>query len=368
MSNQKPKYIISGGGTGGHIFPAIAIANALKELQPEAEFLFVGALGRMEMERVPAAGYKIVGLPIMGFPRKPTLQWIKVIRGLIQSSRMARKIVRDFKPNAAIGVGGYASGPLLKAAASMGVPTLIQEQNSYAGITNKLLSKRANKICVAYEQMDRFFPKEKICITGNPIRKTLIDDVPSKVDAIKHFNLDPEKKLILIIGGSLGARTVNESVIANVEQIQNSGYQVLWQTGKLYFDNIQEQLKDVQTDQIHQTMFIDRMDLAYAAADVVISRAGASSISELCLVQKPCVLVPSPNVAEDHQTKNAMSLVRKNAAILVKDSEAKEELFQTTFKLLNDESTMDAMSKNLGDMAKPNAAEEIAKMIISLKK
>jgi len=321
------RIIISGGGTGGHIFPAVAIANALKAKRPDTEILFVGALGRMEMQRVPAAGYNIKGLPICGFNRKNLLKNFAVLFKLWKSQRMAKKIIKDFKPVVAVGVGGYASGPTLNQCASMGIPCLIQEQNSYAGVTNKLLAKKASKICVAYEGMERFFPKDKIVLTGNPVRQQLLDTQLTKAEALRTFGLEPSKKTILIVGGSLGARTINDSVMAHLDELQNSGVQVIWQTGKNYFENIKQQLAEKSPmPALKPTDFIADMGAAYRAADLVISRAGASSISEFCLIGKPVILVPSPNVAEDHQTKNAMALVNRQAAQFVSDAEAPQKL------------------------------------------
>lgn len=323
MGNEL-RVIISGGGTGGHIFPAVSIANAIKQMQPDAKILFVGALGRMEMQRVPAAGYEIKGLPIQGFDRKHLLKNIKVLYKIWKSQRMARKIIRDFRPQVAVGVGGYASGPTLNMAAAAGIPCLLQEQNSYAGVTNKLLAKKAAKICVAYEGMERFFLADKIMLTGNPVRQQLLDTTISKADALHTFGLDASKKTVLIVGGSLGARTLNESVLTHLEQIRHSGVQFIWQTGKYYYDKIMERLgkEKAKPDNLVVTDFISDMGAAYKAADVVVSRAGAGSISEFCLLGKPVILVPSPNVAEDHQTKNALALVNRQAALYVKDVEA----------------------------------------------
>ena len=315
------RVIISGGGTGGHIFPAVSIANAIKALRPEAKILFVGALGRMEMQRVPAAGYEIKGLPIQGFDRKNLLKNIKVLYKIWKSQRMAKKIITDFRPQVAVGVGGYASGPTLNMAAAKGIPCLLQEQNSYAGVTNKLLAKKAAKICVAYEGMERFFPAEKIMMTGNPVRQQLLDTTISHEDAVRSFGFDPTKKTVLIVGGSLGARTLNESVLQHLDDIRESGVQFIWQTGKYYSAEISERMKGQDVPNLTITDFISDMGAAYKAADLVVSRAGAGSISEFCLLGKPVILVPSPNVAEDHQTKNAMALVNKQAALYVKDGQ-----------------------------------------------
>ncbi len=314
------RIIISGGGTGGHIFPAVSIANAIKEQHPDTEILFVGAEGRMEMQRVPAAGYKIIGLPVAGFDRKNLLKNFSVLIKLFRSQLKARQIIKEFKPDAAVGVGGYASGPTLKMAGMMGIPTLIQEQNSYAGVTNKLLAKKACKICVAYEGMERFFDKEKIILTGNPVRQGLLNSSINREKAIQSFGLDPQKKTILIVGGSLGARTINNCVMQGLEKIKNSGVQFIWQTGKFYINEAKATVaKAGEIPMLHTTDFISDMAAAYTAADLVISRAGAGSISEFCLLQKPVILVPSPNVAEDHQTKNALALVNKEAALYVND-------------------------------------------------
>ena len=322
---MKPKFIISGGGTGGHIFPAISIANALKKRLPDCEILFVGALGRMEMERVPAAGYPIEGLPVSGFDRKNLLRNVKVLMNLFRSLMLARRIIRRFQPDVAIGVGGYASAPTLRAASAFGIPTVIQEQNSYAGVTNKLLAKKAARICVAYEGMERFFPKDKIILTGNPVRQDLFSVAPGTKEAYDFFNLDPTKKTILVVGGSLGARTVNQSIIAGLEKLAKTDIQIIWQTGKFYIENAHAAAEPFACKNLIVTDFVSRMDLAYSIADLVISRAGASSISELCLLAKPVILVPSPNVAEDHQTQNALALVRKDAAVMIKDVDAKNQ-------------------------------------------
>ena len=365
-SNSQPRFIISGGGTGGHIFPAISIANALKESYPEADILFVGAIGRMEMERVPAAGYPIEGLPVSGFDRKNMLRNVKVVWNLLRSILKARKIIRRFKPDVAIGVGGYASAPVLRAASAFGVPTLIQEQNSYAGVTNKLLAKKAARICVAYDEMERFFPKDKIVKTGNPVRQDLFAVAPKAEAAYQFFGLDPAKKTILIVGGSLGARTINQSVIAHLETLANSEVQVIWQTGKFYIEDAEKAFKPFGCKQIIVTAFVSRMDYAYSAADLVISRAGASSISELCLLAKPAVLVPSPNVAEDHQTKNAMALVKHDAAVMIRDAEAKDKMIPEALKLIQDTSKMTALSKNILNLAEQNSAGRIAEEVKKL--
>ena len=362
------KVIISGGGTGGHIFPAISIANAIREKLPDTEFLFVGALGRMEMQRVPDAGYNIKGLPVQGFDRKNMLKNIKVVWNLMRSRRQARKILRKFAPDIAIGVGGYASGPTLDQATKLGIPTLIQEQNSYAGVTNKLLAKKADRICVAYSGMERFFPAESIVFTGNPVRQNLLDRSVSREEAVKAFGLDPAKRTILIVGGSLGAKTLNDSVLGSISLIrQQKNVQIIWQTGKYYSEKIEEQLSEMkQPDNLYANAFISDMRMAYAAADLVISRAGASSISELCMLGKPCILVPSPNVAEDHQTKNALALVDKDAAIYVKDADARRKLIANAINTVEDTERLSTLGKNILQLAKPNAASDIADIAIEL--
>lgn len=364
------RIIISGGGTGGHIFPAVSIAGALKKKYPGTEILFVGAEGRMEMQRVPAEGYSIVGLPICGLDRKNPLKNIAVLLKFIKSLWKARKIIKDFKPHAAVGVGGYASGPTLKTAALMGIPTLIQEQNSYAGVTNKMLAKGAERICVAYEGMERFFPKEKIILTGNPIRQGLADNQTTREEGIRAFGLDPNKRTILIIGGSLGARTMNESVLRKLDMIkQTDDVQFIWQTGKFYHQEIQEQLKKHgELPMLYVTDFISRMDEAYAAADLVISRAGAGSISEFCVLKKPVILVPSPNVAEDHQTQNALALVKKEAALYIKDVEAPETLIPQAIATVTDKALLEKLSQNIVQLAYTNSAEIIADEVYKLAK
>ena len=361
------RIIISGGGTGGHIFPAVSIANAIKELRPDTEILFVGAEGRMEMHRVPAAGYPIKGLPVAGFDRKNLFKNIPVLIKLFKSQRLARKIVKDFQPHAAVGVGGYASGPTLKVAGSMGIPTLLQEQNSYAGVTNKLLAKQAKKICVAYEGMDRFFDKEKIILTGNPIRQGLLNHSTTREEAISTFGLDPNKRTILILGGSLGARTINQCLIENLDKVKSSGVQFIWQTGKIYIEEAKAAVtKAGELPMLHVTDFISDMATAYCAADLVISRAGAGSISEFCLLQKPVILVPSPNVAEDHQTKNALALVNKNAALYVKDIEAKDLLLDKAIEAVKQPDLLKNLSKNITELAFTDSANIIAKEVIKL--
>ena len=361
------RIIISGGGTGGHIFPAVSIANAIKEQRPDTEILFVGAEGRMEMHRVPAAGYPIKGLPIAGFNRKNLFKNIPVLIKLFKSQQMAKAIIKEFKPHAAVGVGGYASGPTLKVAGNMGIPTLLQEQNSYAGVTNKLLAKQAHKICVAYEGMERFFEKEKIILTGNPVRQDLLNHTASQAEAIKSFGLDPNKKTILVLGGSLGARTINNCIIQNLDKIKNSDVQFIWQTGKIYIEEARDSVsKTGGLSMIHVTDFISNMGIAYRAADLVISRAGAGSISEFCLLQKPVILVPSPNVAEDHQTKNALALVNKNAALYVKDVDAKDKLVDEALQAIKQPELLTNLSKNIAELAFTDSANVIAKEVIQL--
>ena len=361
------RIIISGGGTGGHIFPALSIADAIKSKYPDAEILFVGAENRMEMQRVPEAGYPIVGLPVMGFDRSNPLRNIKVLWKLFVSRLKARKVIKDFAPQVAVGVGGYASGPTLNIAAKMDIPTLIQEQNSYAGVTNKLLAKKAKMICVAYEGMERFFPHEKLKITGNPVRTALLDR-GSREECAKAMNLDPAKKCILLIGGSLGARTMNESMMHSLGTIKaNPNIQFVWQTGKYYYKEITERVEKAgKPANLTITDFVSDMTSALGVADLVISRAGAGSISEFALLGKAVILVPSPNVAEDHQTKNAMALVEKGAAILIRDSEAQEKLVATAIETVYAEETLASLSSNISKMAKPKAAEEIAEEVILL--
>ena len=363
------RVIISGGGTGGHIFPAVSIANAVKALRPDAKVLFVGALGRMEMQRVPAAGYEIKGLPIRGFFRplwKPAN--IGVAIDYLRSKWLAKKLLRQFKPQVAVGVGGYASSAALGAANSLGIPTLLQEQNSYAGLANKTLAKKAEKICVAYEGMERFFPAEKILLTGNPVRQQLLETAISREEAVRSFGFDPQKKTILLVGGSLGARTVNESVLQHLDAIKDSGIQFIWQTGKYYSAEISERMKGLDVPNLKVTDFITDMGTAYKAADLVISRAGAGSISEFCLLGKPVILVPSPNVAEDHQTKNALALVNKQAALYVKDAEATGILIPLAIDTVKDAQKLQDLSKNILKMALPDSAEIIAKEVIKLAK
>lgn len=359
--------IVSGGGTGGHIFPAVSIANAVMRLRPDAKILFIGAQGRMEMQRVPAAGYEIKGLPIRGFFRplwKPANVGVAI--DYLKSKWLAKKLLKEFKPDVAVGVGGYASSAALGAANSLGIPTLIQEQNSYAGLANKQLASKAKKICVAYEGMERFFPKEKILLTGNPVRQALLETTMSREEAVRSLGFDPTKKTILLVGGSLGARTINESVLQHLDLVEQTDVQFLWQTGKYYYADIQQRLKDKLLPNLKATDFISDMGAAYRAADLVISRAGASSISEFCLIGKPVILVPSPNVAEDHQTKNALALANRDAALYVKDSEAPATLLQLALDTVADETRLHALSENVLKLALPDSADIIAKEVIKL--
>jgi len=360
------RIIISGGGTGGHIFPAIAIANALKEMHPQIKILFVGANGKIEMQKVPAAGYEIKGLPIRGFERRLTLRNFSTLFGLFKSVILSRKIIKDFKPDAVVGVGGYASGPVVYVASSKGIPALLQEQNSYAGITNKLLAKRAKRICVAYDGMENFFEKNKIVKTGNPVRKDLYENNSVKKTALNFFGLDEQKKTVLVLGGSGGARTLNESIIGKLEKISTSDIQFIWQTGKFYHQKSLEALNGYQKNNIKILDFIGRMDLAYKAADIVVSRAGAGTISELCLVKKASILVPSPNVSEDHQTKNAMNLVKNKAAILIKDVEANAKLVEQVLDLASNDILMAELSENISKLAIHDSDKLIAREILAL--
>lgn len=358
------RIIISGGGTGGHIFPAISIANAVREILPDAKILFVGAIGRMEMQRVPEAGYEIIGLPVMGFDRKHLFRNVKVLYNLLISQIKAYSIIKQFDPDIAVGVGGYASGPTLKVASMLGIPTLIQEQNSYAGVTNKLLARKAVKICVAYDGMERFFEKSKIVMTGNPVRQNMLCTTLTKDEAVTKFGLVPKKRTVLVIGGSLGARTLNNALINNKEKVASADVQFIWQTGKLYYAKVKEALGDVRNVSVNE--FISDMGAAYKAADLVVSRAGASSISELELLGKPVVLVPSPNVAEDHQTKNAMALVNKNAAVCVRDSEVDSRLFDTISELLDNPVRLNDMSVNIAKLGNADSAKHIAEEILKI--
>lgn len=361
------KVIVSGGGTGGHIFPAISIANAIKNLCPNAEILFVGAEGRMEMQRVPAAGYAIKGLPVAGFDRAHLLKNISVLWKLLKSRRLAKQILKEFKPDVVVGVGGYASGPTLNMAAQLHIPTLIQEQNSYAGVTNKLLARSAKKICVAYDHMERFFPKNKILLTGNPVRQALTQCTLTRAETCRKLGFDPVRPTMLIIGGSLGARTINESVLQHLDEIAASRVQIVWQTGGYYFENIKQQLQEKGCpENLKVTDFIQHMDEAYRATDLVISRAGASSISELCLLGKPSILVPSPNVAEDHQTKNAMALVEKNAAVYVADAEARKKLMKEALSLVNNIAKLKELGANAQKMGIADSDVRIAEEVLKL--
>ena len=360
------RVIISGGGTGGHIFPAVSIANAIKAKHPEAKILFVGAEERMEMQRVPAAGYEIKGLPIKGFNRAHKLKNVAVLWDLFKSLRLARKIIRQFQPMVAVGVGGYASGATLYECAKMGIPCLIQEQNSYAGVTNKLLAKRVQKICVAYEGMERFFPADKLIMTGNPVRQNVLDSPLSVQEARKAFGLEPDKKTILIVGGSLGARTMNESIQQHLDLVKDSGLQFIWQTGKYYNAKIMEFMKGKELPNLKILDFVSDMGAAYKAADLVISRAGASSISEFQLIGKPVILVPSPNVAEDHQRKNAMALVNRHAALYVEDAEAPDKLLKLAIETVNDDAELKALAENVRKMGLKNAADVIADEVLKL--
>lgn len=378
INNKAPRIIISGGGTGGHIFPAVSIANAIRELCPEAEILFVGAEGRMEMQRVPDAGYRIIGLPVAGFDRQHLWRNFSVILKLLRSQWKARKIIKEFRPQVAVGVGGYASGPTLKTAGMMGIPTLIQEQNSYAGVTNKLLAQKAGRICVAYEGMEKFFPSEKILLTGNPVRQSLLDNQITRETAASAFGFNPNLKTVLVLGGSLGARTINQTLAAGLALMKaHPEVQFIWQTGKIYIDQVKaaitaftgEAVRNARVGSIpnlYVTDFIKNMNNAYTLADLVISRAGAGSISEFCLLGKPVILVPSPNVAEDHQTKNALALVNKDAALYVKDAEAQEKLLDTALETVADDELLKQLSVNIAKLALPDSARIIAEEVLKL--
>ena len=366
VSLQPLKIIISGGGTGGHIFPAIAIANAIKALRPDTEFLFVGAEGKMEMEKVPAAGYKIEGLWISGFQRKLTMSNLAFPFKVISSLMKAKRILKKFKPDAVIGTGGFASGPMLQVAAKNKIVTLIQEQNSYPGITNKILSRRVDRICVAYNGMEKYFPKEKILLTGNPVRQDILSLEGKRERGLETFGLAPNKKTILVIGGSLGARTINESILNCLETFEKNNIQLVWQTGKGFYETAKHAVSKYVEKGIKAFDFIQKMDHAYAVADIVISRAGASSVSELCLVKKPCILIPSPNVAEDHQTKNAMALVTYHAALLLKDMDARERLCADALNLISDVEQCYKLSENISRMAFQDSAKVIANEVLSL--
>lgn len=378
INNKAPRIIISGGGTGGHIFPAVSIANAIRELCPEAEILFVGAEGRMEMQRVPDAGYRIIGLPVAGFDRQHLWRNFSVILKLLRSQWKARKIIKEFRPQVAVGVGGYASGPTLKTAGMMGIPTLIQEQNSYAGVTNKLLAQKADRICVAYEGMEKFFPSEKILLAGNPVRQSLLDNQITRETAASAFGFNPNLKTVLVLGGSLGARTINQTLAAGLALMKaHPEVQFIWQTGKIYIDQEKaaitaftgEAVRNARVGSIpnlYVTDFIKNMNNAYTLADLVISRAGAGSISEFCLLGKPVILVPSPNVAEDHQTKNALALVNKDAALYVKDAEAQEKLLDTALETVADDELLKQLSVNIAKLALPDSARIIAEEVLKL--
>lgn len=364
--SKKTKIIISGGGSGGHIFPAVSIANAYIKKYPDTEILFIGAEGKMEMEKVPAAGYKIVGLPVVGMKRKLSLSMFSFLFKVLKSLNKAKRIIREFKPDAVVGVGGYASGPALRAAAALKIPCLIQEQNSYAGVTNKLLAKKATKICVAYDNMERFFPIEKIIKTGNPVRDD-IKNIPNKSEeAFKFFGLNREKPVLFVVGGSLGARTINESMALGLKKLIDNDIQIIWQTGKTYFPQAKEIIADINSHVIYMNDFIYRMDLAYSAADIIISRAGASTISELCIVGKPVIFVPSPNVAEDHQTKNAKALTDINAAIMISDIQSREKLIDEAISLLSDTNKKLELAKNIKLLELPDAANIIAEEVHKL--
>jgi len=363
MSNR---VIISGGGTGGHIYPAIAIANALQSLNPDTEILFVGALGKMEMEKVPRAGYRIEGLPIVGIKREISLDNLAFPFKLANSLLKAKSIIKEFKPDVAVGVGGFASGPLLMMASFQGIPTLIQEQNSYAGITNKFLAKKAGKICVAYPGMEAFFPKEKLVMLGNPVRSDIVDVSSKRKEALAHFGFSDKQKTLFVMGGSLGARSINESLDKGIATLVNAGYQVLWQTGKGFIDQAKATISSLDTDKVKAFEFIYEMDLAYAVADVVVSRAGALSVSELCLAAKPAILVPYPAAAEDHQTKNALSLLEQNAAVLIRDNRTQQDLVAEAMNLLGDIMKQEELKMNIKKLAKPTAASDIAAEVLKL--
>jgi UDP-N-acetylglucosamine--N-acetylmuramyl-(pentapeptide) pyrophosphoryl-undecaprenol N-acetylglucosamine transferase len=363
---QHLKIIISGGGTGGHIFPAIAIASEIITRKPDAEILFVGAEGRMEMEKVPQAGFNITGLPVEGLHRRLTIKNLNVIFKFLKSLKKAKKIVQSFKPDVVVGVGGYASGPLVRMASKLGIPVLIQEQNSYAGITNRLLAHKANTICVAYEGMEKYFPADKIVITGNPVREEVTKIENKRQEALKYFGIKEDKPVILVLGGSLGAKTINESILRNISLIENERINWLWQTGSLYFNDIRQKIGAKALHNLIYTDFINRMDLAYALAEVIVSRAGACTISELCLVGKPVILVPSPNVAEDHQTKNAMALVNRNAARLIRDNEAINKLVPAAIELIKTKDVCTTLSDNCRNMALKNATSKIVDEIFKL--
>lgn len=360
------KVILSGGGTGGHIFPAVAIANEIKKRVPDAEMLFVGALGKMEMEKVPAAGYKIVGLKIAGFQRKLTLANLSFPFKVISSVLKAKKILKDFQPHIVIGTGGYASGPMLRAASSKGIPTLIHESNSYPGITNRILAKKVSEICAGMQGMEKYFPKEKLVYTGNPVRQDIANIESKREEGLKFFGYKGDKKIILVVGGSLGAKGINEAMGINLQQLADNNIELLWQTGKPYFETAKQQTAPFASQNIKAVDFITKMDLAYAIADVIISRAGAGAVSEICIIKKPSILVPLPTAAEDHQTQNALSLVNRNAALLVKDAEAKTKLVAEAVALLKNEAKQKELAENAGKLAMPKAAEIIADEVFKL--
>ncbi|MDR3328437.1 MAG: undecaprenyldiphospho-muramoylpentapeptide beta-N-acetylglucosaminyltransferase [Prevotellaceae bacterium] len=362
--SKKLKFLISGGGTGGHIFPAISIANALQEAAHDCQILFIGANNRLEMQRIPEVGYNIVGLNMQGIERKKVWKNFSVVANFVKSCLKARKIVKNFAPDVAIGVGGYVSGAAIWAASSLGVPVVLQEQNSFAGVTNKFLARKALKICVAYPNMEKFFNWEKIVITGNPVRQNILNQSIDKELAYREFGLQSEKKTLLVIGGSLGAKTINQSILENIEKIYNSDIQVIWQTGKFYFNDISQKIG--KSDNIFVSDFILRMDYAYAIADLVISRAGASSISELCLLGKPVILVPSPNVAENHQYHNAMVLAEKFAAVLVEDSAAAENLLHEALNLIHNDQKLNLLHKNIQTLALKDSAQKIAQEVMKI--
>jgi UDP-N-acetylglucosamine--N-acetylmuramyl-(pentapeptide) pyrophosphoryl-undecaprenol N-acetylglucosamine transferase len=363
---QHRKIIISGGGTGGHIFPAISIANALKRIDPDIDILFVGAEGRMEMEKVPAAGYRIIGIPVEGLRRKLSIKNVAVLFKVVKSLFKASKIIREFKPDAVVGVGGYASGPVLRRAGAMGIPTLIQEQNSYAGITNRLLAKRASMICVAYEGMEKYFDSTKIVFTGNPVRKDISGMTNDRVEALRNFGFSKNKPVILVLGGSLGSATLNESILNGLDRLKEKGCQVIWQTGKYYFESMKELSAGKTGDEIKVMGFIERMENAYSSADVIVSRAGAGTISELCLTARPVILVPSPNVSEDHQTKNALALSGKDAAITIADKDSRNELVDAILNLIEDDDRRKLLADNIAKLAISDSDERIAREILKL--
>jgi UDP-N-acetylglucosamine--N-acetylmuramyl-(pentapeptide) pyrophosphoryl-undecaprenol N-acetylglucosamine transferase len=362
------KVLIGGGGTGGHVFPAIAIAQALRRIDPQIDILFVGAKDKIEMEKVPAAGFNIIGLPAAGLQRKKFFKNLSLPFKLLTCMIKSRKIIKDFKPDIAVGVGGYASGPILRAAAKQGVPIVLQEQNSHAGVTNQILAKKASKIFTAYDGMEKYFDKSKIFFAGNPVRADIAEISATRDEALAHFELSPDKPVVLSVGGSLGAGTINKSIMAHIDEFEKAGIQLIWQTGKYYYDNIMAWLAGKKYTCIHPMAFVKRMDLAYKAADVVVSRSGALSVSELCLAAKPVIFIPSPNVAEDHQTKNAMALVNKDAAALLPDAEAEAKFFDEVSALVADEDKKKAFAVNISQLAVKNSADLIAKEIVQMVK